>query len=178
MCIRDSRLGLCKKDTLHLDKYRWHLNATNPTNERGNLAQVDISSDALATGLAKWGCSGPSLDRVPTNGMENSRDFWRGAVDGDGWISELRTTMKGKTYVYPTLGLCGGKGICEGLRQFLIENLGDYFAKCKVMDKGTYYQWETRGAKAKEAIKLLYENAPYHISLDRKQRRAEYWLWQ
>ena len=81
--------GLHEQDKEHLQKYIDFLGSSNSIQDdkRGCYCRVRIGSQKLFESLQKLGFTNQkSYDAVPHKSVQNSRDFWRGCIDGDGGV--------------------------------------------------------------------------------------------
>lgn len=115
-------VGLANKDRGHLKKFLAFLKSDRPVYSgnstiRGKThakATVSVSSVPLTESLGRYGMKLKSLDRVAPPQLIDSRDFWRGLVDGDGFVLPRKKSK---------LSVCGGLPL---MKQFLLyfQNLG------------------------------------------------------
>lgn len=113
-------LTVAVRDREHLVKLKTFLKAEHPIYDKTSAvrdkthAQVSIyiRSRELTDALVRHGMCVKSLDRVAPDYLTESRDFWRGLVDGDGFPRGSK------------LGVCGGEIL---MRQFL-----DFFQRRQV----------------------------------------------
>jgi hypothetical protein len=112
-----------------------------------------FTSERLAQQLLSLGrYEGPINDY-----LIQSRDFWRGVVDGDGSLGVLATG-------YAYFGLVGSRRLLEAFSSFLQSNkLG---AKMTIRADKTIFQVATAGHTAEKIVVFLYRNAT--VALDRK----------
>jgi hypothetical protein len=89
--------------------------------------------------------------------LVESRDFWRGVVDGDGSLGLLATG-------YAHFGLVGSRRLLEAFMIFLRSN--DLAAKMTIRPDKTIFQVATAGYTAEKIVYFLYDNAD--VALDRK----------
>jgi len=95
--------------------------------------------------------------------------FWRGEIDGDGWISNAKWMIK-KGYNYPfEVGLCGGKKIVKSF-QLWCKNIIETDAIVKKVSKSNCYQFNLVGINAIKLINTLYGDA--NVYLNRKYKTA------
>jgi hypothetical protein len=121
-----------------------------------------LRSAFLANALEKYGMRRKSLDRVVSQDLLYSRDFWRGLVDGDGWISISKSNN-------PRLGVCGGLGLMNQFMTFLrANNIG---FNTSVRTQKTIHLVAFSCGSAFEIINLLYNDCA--VALDRKLVRAK-----
>jgi hypothetical protein len=105
--------------------------------------------------------------RVPADRLIQSVDFWRGAVDGDGWLGTCLWNRE-KT-VYPYVGLSGQALLIDAFRLFCgNRNLP---VLQRVLTKSGIWRVETAGSGAQAIIETLYRDAT--VALDRKNKRAQ-----
>lgn len=103
---------------------------TYPRAERRQpMCSVSVSSLPLALSLARYGIVPRKTYTAAAPGfLLDNRDWWRGCVDGDGWVhfatSHHRRKCDGGTSAYrrPVLGLCGTREIVSQFRDFAVRN--------------------------------------------------------
>jgi DNA-binding CsgD family transcriptional regulator len=98
-------------------------------------------------------------ERAPL-GLENNRHFWRGVVDGDGWMSPQRRVI-GLVTASPLLR--------DQFSAFLHETIGCVPTTSERND-GTPYQLSLSGSNAAALALLLYEGSTF--ALPRKRAAA------
>lgn len=166
-------VGIAERDLKHLIKLRTYLKAEHTikkTNRSstikslgdrlvtGSLVRFSIRSREISIALAKHGMKAKSLDRVATSELADSRDFWRGLLDGDGWICISNEK--------PRIGVCGGKELIEQFMAFLKRySLG---LDTTIRKQGTIYRVDFNSGSAIAIIKLLYSNVSVDTVLNRK----------
>jgi len=105
--------------------------------------------------------------------LKNNRHFWRGAVDGDGWISDREKSNKWKSRII-AIGLCGHKLTVEGFVDVVMHNIEverNYEPK-----QASEHCWnfEVQQQTAYRIINLLYGDTNY--GLKRKVKKAHHIL--
>lgn len=173
-------LDLGEKDRAHVEKFRTFLKSTHKIitvqHKRGNIKELQVSerksctfrvrSTQLVTALQTRGMVKKGPDRAPVGELENSVDFWRGVVDGDGTV-RVHIDKRGNGYKYPCLILCGHMPLLEKYQAFLIRQ----GVSTNIIDTiSGIYQIRMLGAPALSIIRLLYANAT--VALDRKIEMA------
>lgn len=164
-------LALAVVDRGHVEKFRSFLGSTHaiyisqPSPNRqiggGTMANFSVRSHRLFQKLVEYGMVEVKSERAPIPALSNSRDFWRGAIDGDGGVG----TKEGK---YPTIGLAGQRKLLIHFQQFLQNRLSISLEICSGTNIPVI---GTCGSTAKAIIELLYAQAT--VALDRKAHRAQ-----
>jgi hypothetical protein len=99
----------------------------------------------------------------------NNKDFWRGVVDGDGWVCSTNSDR------WCVLGLCGSEAICKAFLHF-IEGCIEVKTPRKVRTCGKgLYNVVFSGNDARQAAKLLYENSDYHLTRKYDSASKNFW---
>lgn len=137
------------------------------------FAVIRFASGRMGLALARFGVVPRKSHTAKAIGLENDRDFWRGAIDGDGGI---RYTTGSKTHphlIYPQIYLCGSGAL---INQFMTY-VRRIIPTCRVSQrkqkpKSPVSIWECSfaGKGAVAIIKNLYENC--ETALDRKLATA------
>lgn len=126
--------------------------------------RVAFSSSIIYNKLNECGLfSNKTHNVIPHKILTHSRDFWRGVIDGDGWI--YSTKVRG-------VGLCGHENTIRAFLVF-IDNCGIKTETSAIKSKRSDHLWscELHHYKADSVLKLLYENAT--IYLDRKYQKYQ-----
>ncbi len=157
------QLSIVDRD--HLEKFKNFLSATNKItlDKKKNLVKLRFGSKKLYERLTGLGFThNKSYNAIPHPLLKNSKDFWRGVVDGDGCL------FNGK---YPQLQLCGTE---ETIQDF-INFVDTYFAILKVPRKasGLVLKQVSFYKEYLDVADLLYKDAT--IYLDRKYKIYESW---
>lgn len=130
----------------------------------GVSASFRVRSEKLVAALAARGMAKKKPDRVPNREIEDSPDFWRGAVDADGTV---RMAEDKNGYEYASIMLCGHIPMLEKFQKFL-EHRG---ITSTITDTTSgIFQVRLMGTGAVKVIRVLYENA--EVALDRKLATA------
>ena len=146
------------------------------------LVGWQVISQPMADDLARWGIvpGKGRLDHAAPKGEAClSVDFWRGMIDGDGYIG-----WSGKS---PTVALTGRRGVSEAFISFVEANiplkmLSRYIPKARRRLPGKLRIHEysecggtkviLNGQNAVSLLRLLYAQAPIGLYLPRKHRTA------
>lgn len=127
--------------------------------------EFKVASDALADRLRALGrYSGPIAGE-----LTSSRDFWRGAIDGDGSLGTYPNPYKPLT-TYPRIELVGSGRLLDEFLAFLDSH--GLAGRMTVRErKGANMSVVgTSGTLVPQIVDLLYRDAT--VSLDRKAQRA------
>ncbi|SCE70405.1 Sigma-70, region 4 [Micromonospora haikouensis] len=155
-------VGLAERDRRHLVALREFLGSTasisGPSITHGSC-QFSVRSARLADRLIELGRYQGGVDQR----LVESRDFWRGVVDGDGSIG-IYQTARGPLAQFR---LVGSRRILEPFTEFvLLRGLSRLSVR---PHKAIYTVGTTRGG-AERIIRLLYEDA--RLALHRKAEMA------
>lgn len=170
--------GLAAKDLNHLEKLRAFCKSTHKicrytakAGDKGGVVVQDrdhvywsVRSNKLCDALERRGIV-TKRTRVPAPELAQSRDFWRGCVDGDGTIAT--TTIR--NYVYPQIRLFGQKPLLETFQEFLAKNKAPNLNMTPTASG--IWGIQIMGSKAMAIIDTLYNGAT--IALERKNERAK-----
>jgi hypothetical protein len=96
-------------------------------------------------------------------GLENDRNFWRGVVDGDGWIGP-RNGMDGDK-----ITLTGSYDLLSQFKTFIEKSIPESIVKIK--QEGRYCRLYVYSYTARAVAKLLYNGCS--IALERKLSKAQ-----
>lgn len=159
-------IELSIKDEDHLKKLQSFLKTDKPLyyrsrNSFGKMhkyCRLEISSEVIFNDLQNnFGItSNKTFNAQASEQAALSRDFWRGMVDGDGWIINTE---------YQSLALIGPLPIITQFRNFVAENLN---INLKCLPNGKIFKLVSSENTAVKLATLLYDNAL--VYLDRKQK--------
>lgn len=180
-------LGLGIEDKGQLYAFRNFLGSSHKITEfiskgfgtENPACRFQVGSKRLAAALAGYGVVPRKTCREKVIGLEGSRDFWRGCIDGDGHIG-LRAP---KYHGSPHISLCGGPELMEQFRTFT-KQVSPSWDGVSRWDRGT---WVTCvcGIHAARLARSLYDGAEVYLprkcdvakvamafTLRRKEKRA------
>lgn len=166
-------LHLHEIDKNHIDKkFRSFVGSTHKLGRYVNKKtrrvyySISFSSEIMANDIAKYGVVTNKWFIVKVKcGIENNRDLWRGAIDGDGNIGIYQKRSRvGETRLIPKIQLTGNLYICLQFKTFLENQLG--LPMPNIIPYKNSYMFSVSDHRAVRAIKLLYENCT--VALDRK----------
>ncbi len=152
-------IGLSEKDWEHLEKFKKFIGSNKQLYYNKGAVFISFYSNRIVEKLAEYGIvpRKSNIAKVPES-LKNNRHFWRGMVDGDGWVSVPESG-------YPILGFCGTRDVVSRFMHFVgksvsIRYKGDNFCELS-------YNCTT----AKTLGKLLYDNSK--IFLQRKYEKYQ-----
>lgn len=184
-------LALAETDKGHLEKFNQflggQLKVTDVTPKKadrgligqvtfgGKMFRVKVADSQLYSRLKELGfTSNKTHTIIPHELLRMSRDFWRGVVDGDGWITTGKTpydSLSGKiVYHYPIIGVCGNEiTILEFLRYIQLSGIECKSGVKKAPRENSLYSMDATGQSALKIMNLLYKDAT--VYLDRKYNK-------
>lgn len=157
-------LGLAERDWEHLEKFKKFIGSNKQLYYNKGGVFVSFYSNRIVEKLSEYGIvpRKSKIAKVPES-LKNNRHFWRGMVDGDGWISRRQD---GSTI----LGLCGTFDIVSGFQQFI--NFKAWYIP-EIPDIKLYHKtpscWEISygGLYVRNLLNILYTTG--HTCLERKR---------
>lgn len=180
-CILDGKslalqVGLMAASTGHLEKLRDFLGTDAPIRQvlrccnfgEYPSAVLTVWSVDLCQSLMQFGVHPrkSGSEEVP-GGLEQSRHFWRGLIDGDGCLSWTKKD-RGPGREAPSIAVISTLRV---VRQFLGYAKALTGTNATPVSQPGCYAGRVSGWLSIPLIRLLYENAP--VSLDQKQAIAD-----
>ncbi len=154
---------LSSEDKTHLEKMASFFGKGISVRKLGSgHYRVAFSSTPIYYKLISMGfTSRKTYAIIPHEGLKNSKDFWRGVVDGDGWLSNGKQT---------SLGLCGHINTIQEFLNFIQKNGIKTKAKPHKVKKREYlWTIDLHANKDKAVANLLYKDST--VYLDRKYQK-------
>lgn len=176
-CVIDKKLtiSLSRKDYNHINKFKKDIKSDNINkeviwksfNKEYNGCSITITSGKIVSDLFKCNIVPRKslIGNPPTNIPNNlKRYFWRGMIDGDGWISHYKS---GNTKRWK-IGLCGNYNYLKEFNDFVKENFN---YSVKISKQGNIFTLTyTKKDILPKLVKFLYEDCS--VYLDRKKDKA------
>lgn len=157
-------ITLQTSDIDHLYLFRDFAGSNSPVtkNKGRNTSCIRINSLIMVDDLKKYGI-GPrkSFTYTVPEFLKNDIDFWRGMVDGDGWVNKYKSGQV-------VLGICGTLDTCENFKNFCLDIAS---SRASVLKNGNIFRYTITDNPAKEVMRVLYGNSPC-VSLRRKYEKA------
>lgn len=164
-------LALAETDAAHVLAFRSFLGSAQPirvqdNNKRGSVGRqplhhLTVTSRHLAERLASFGVVPRKSKTARVIGLENDRHFWRGAVDGDGWVTFLGNGS-------PFTGLTGSRVLVEQFAAFVAPLIGK---QPRVQPNTSVWKVSLTCLQAVAVVNALYAGAA--IALPRKLAAAQ-----
>jgi len=124
-------------------------------------ASLTVHSERLAIALRRFGVVPRKSKIAKVKRLEKNRHFWRGMVDGDGWVSVV------KRYDSPVIGFTGSLACCEQFRAFC-SSITPH--RTCLRRNHSIWSFSTCGPFAYQVIQAMYANAS--VALNRKASLA------
>jgi len=159
------RLELKSGDAVHVVRFARAIGYSGLLQKRKDESAVLLQpkSVILANALRSLGLmsSTKSVDVVPANVVGKlERHYWRGLIDGDGWIGK---DLK-------SVGLCGTRKMCVGMRDFFLKN-GIVTDAQVHRSEERLWRFGIESKEVKKCVVLLYKDAI--VALPRKLALAK-----
>lgn len=160
-------LSLTCKDREHVDKFKTFLGSYHKIGTKkptrgvygGVCYTLTLTSSRICDDLKNYGVTQEKTKNAECIGLQDSRHFWRGMVDGDGWVCRGRI-----------LGLTGTRCICGQFIRFVDRH---FPTKATVCRNNSIWKCAFTKKKAHNIGKLLYEDCV--VFLDRKKDIVQSW---
>lgn len=157
-------IGLAERDRGHIEKFKTFIKTTKPlqTRTRRNVTAswLAINCYQITKDLHNFGLYKKSLNRVAFPEFIESRDFWRGLIDGDGSLMTPDNEIG-------RLTLVGNKTIVGQFTDFaktIVPNL-----EISIRPTSSIYRCQLAGKNCLPVVNVLYKNATTY--LDRKMAK-------
>jgi len=173
--VSGTRITLNLKDREHLVKFAEALGGGQTLSIKAKHKQMEgrdvvcfnlqFRSKHMAGALSKYGVvPRKSATSYPWNGpAELMPHFWRGCVDGDGWITEIKPGRF-------AIGLCGTKAMTQAFSDFSYSVTG---VAHKIKAQGNIFVCSVGSIEVVRKLAIcLYGNLDKASSLDRKLDKA------
>jgi DNA-binding transcriptional regulator WhiA len=154
-------LELKESDKDHVQRFSDFIKSSYPLyyNKTAKAWKVQVASQKLADVLAKWGIhpNKKTSQYSVHEGLKDNRHFWRGVIDGDGWISKGGRNFE----------LSSGSEVL--LNQF-IDYYKSVYSRAKLSIGYTGHGCPRVGTSNQEFLEYLYKDS--RVALSRKKTRV------
>ncbi len=154
-------INLGIQDYEHLVKFKQALQASQVVSKSERSCSFTIYSSELVADLATHGIKPQkTLHTVPAMvAPELERHYWRGVIDGDGYIAKKRVELT----------LVGDYAVVLGFQQFVLAHC--LKVKARIFCDMNIYTFQITGVTVRKILEVLYEGAT--VYLDRRYERAK-----
>lgn len=176
-CLRETKYGhsvsiqLKKSDIKILESLEKYLGLENRiktrdrfdsrTNKTYSSCEIQFQYEPITKRLIELGLSPrKSLKEDCPKEFLFNRDFWRGALEGDGYISRPDQDLK--------LQMCGSEILCNQWKDYCESLVPDMKVRVSELRDGLFYSYSGRSAQCKIILDSLYLGVPEHLRLERK----------
>lgn len=125
--------------------------------------RISVASKTIVAALAKFGVLPNKSMTAKVVGLDNNRDFWRGAVDGDGFVCAAKSPYG----PVPSIGLVGAKPMLKQFAEFVRTITGK---RPSVYPLHRIWTVRVKCAPAVSVINALYAGCT--VALPRKEKAA------
>lgn len=153
---------LAERDRGHVEKFRDFLGSNHAitrtvTEQRfgGPAVYFKVRSRRLVEALESHGMGPVKSERAPSSDLVDSRDFWRGAVDGDGSFGYYGTKM---------FMFCGQARLVNAFISFAARRE----IQLSRRTKGSIFRTSATGVRAEKLVEILYAGCEESVALERK----------
>lgn len=179
-------LTISNKDETHLKKYckffgeglqirdvtDSNAKAPGQINFDGKYLRVGFSSKGIYDRLLNLGfTNNKTLNLIPDNELKNSRDFWRGVIDGDGHVCTTGATKANGKYDYACVGLSGTEDTLIGFLKFVKDNEIETEVSPYKDKRRNVWKLDIHNTRALKILDLLYKDSITY--LERKYQKYQ-----
>jgi len=174
-------LNLSNKDYSHLQKFKKFINSTHSIKKyykkysnssyttTDGFCSIRLISNVFCDHLLKLGIDNKKTFNCEIPIIDESlyKFFWRGVLDGDGWITMSKYyTKKTKERYNLEIGICGNKNVIIEFQNFLKKYLD---LDTIIKEDKKIFRIRLNNIRALEFLNHIYENAS--IFLERKYEK-------
>lgn len=176
-CVWNNTLsiGLAIKDIEHIKKFKIFINSDHKitlTNTKcfgksHKGCKIAFKNKKIIEDISHYGITPKKSFTAKVYFLENSRDFWRGIIDGDGGVGVKKLK---NNFNYPYITLCGSKFLLDQFSCYIKTTYPEIMATVHYMKNSSIYQTHINGKNAIKVIEHLYKDTS--VYLDRKYKKA------
>ncbi|KKN70860.1 hypothetical protein LCGC14_0426430 [marine sediment metagenome] len=147
-------IGLAERDWEHLEQFKKFVGSNKKLYYNNGGVFLSIYSNKIVEKLVEYDIvpRKSKIAKVPYI-LKNNRHFWRGMIDGDGWVGKRM------------LGLCGTLNIITHFKIFIC-NLSVEIPDVAIIPKTGCYECRYQGGYVDKLLSAIYPSNS--IGLDRK----------
>lgn len=168
------RITLAARDRHHLEKFLSFIGSNSPIrNHMGKIGdreypqvRIEVYSQRIVHDLARSGIVEGKADCIPCNGLESSKDFFRGLIDGDGCLTFW---TQRRTHTIPRPSFAGRKKMVEAFLRWG-RSIAPWLA-AQPRPTENIFQVSLTARLAHALVKEMYEGSSAY--LDRKMGIAK-----
>jgi hypothetical protein len=158
-------LRLNNSDREHLQSFKNFLGSSSKIiPAKDHTVSLTVTSRRIADTLSRYGIIQRKSLNAKVSGLEHDRHFWRGVIDGDGWIHSNPLNKKSGL-----INLCGSQNLTSQFASYALEIAGGKLPAFERREN--LFIVRLYSDRAMRVIKCLYSDCS--ISLPRKQERAD-----
>lgn len=177
-------VGLAEVDRSHLEKFNQFLGGClniititqkNNGSLRGYIAKettycrIKVADRRLYERLLHFGFTNAKSNHIiPHDLLKGSRDFWRGVVDGDGWLCFVKD-KKYPDQIRVSIGLSGTEATLIEFVKFIQLNGIEINYMPRKRTRSNVWQLDIHSEVGKDVTNLLYKDSK--VYLDRKYNK-------
>lgn len=164
--VSKNKIGLGLKDKEHIEKFKCWSKSNNKIIERKqsksecSYYEYKFSNKMLVKELASLGITERKTHTLNIESKELivSSDFWRGCIDGDGWVYINKGSLE--------IGLCSASSTFINQYLSYVEKL--LSERCRVIKTGNIYTLRLYGKRAEKLGREIYRDSSESTRLSRK----------
>lgn len=124
-------------------------------------SSIAFSYDPINERLISLGISErKSTKEIAPDALLYNRDFWRGVLEGDGYLSKLDSCTK--------MQICGSETLCHQWFDYCKSVVPDMHMTISHGRNGLFHTYSGRFEECKSVLDSLYLGVPEHLRLERK----------
>lgn len=161
------RVCLLDVDRGHLERFAAFLGyegtvRTSTSNHGKKTCELFVTSQPLVDALARYGVVPQKTHSARVTGLESDPDFWRGVIDGDGWLSDPNGRMR-------QLQLVGSRDLMQQFSDY-VATLMPYAPPLPLYAHKSIYRVAMSHIRLMTVLPVLYYDGC--VALPRKSQRA------
>lgn len=153
-------------DYNHLEKFRKFISGNNKVHKKNNdnrsYCAINLTSEEIIKDLNDYGIEPNKVEYAKVNQLEHDRHFWRGMIDGDGYLSKTdRNILRLR---------CKSQNIVKQFKEFCLNFINP---NTSIYKNTNFSEYKLNDSYAIKLAKKLYKDS--EVYLDRKKEIVENW---